>query len=391
MNQMPSRPRRPVQQMPPAQRPQQTPPKKRRRKLRPAAIAILIIMALLLCAIVFGITYLITYNATYQAELEAMKEQLEAGTDESVSDVGGADEPEDVVSKPVTGENDETADPDEPVSNENDTPSTDTPSADEPSGNTQQNAEPNQGGSTMPAPKPTGKFADIPSIVSYVDSLGINFKELKSFDMSGYFADAMLKPTADAGAAYQNETVYIGDSLVLHMGSRSTHPKNMVYGAASINPEDACVKKLTTLKNGTEATFAEAMAELQPKRIVISIGTNSMWMEPTVYLQFFSRFIDQLKAACPKAEIILQSTPPLTAEYEAGKNFPTNEKINRFNMYLAGLAVYQDVYFLNSAPGLKNASGTLDAKYDSDGFHISAEGYDVWTNALRTHATTLQK
>ena len=49
------------------------------------------------------------------------------------------------------------------------------------------------------------------------------------------------------------------------------------------------------------------------------------------------------------------------------------------------------MYFLNSAPGLKNASGTLDAKYDSDGFHISAEGYDVWTNALRTHATTLQK
>lgn len=386
MNQSPSRPRRPVQQMPSAQRPQQTPPKKRRRKLRPAAIAILIIMALLLCAIVFGITYLITYNATYQAELEAMKEQLEAGTDESVSDVGGADEPEDVVSKPVTDENDETADPDEPVSNENDTPSTDTPS-----NGTQQNTEANQGGNTMPAPKPTGKFADIPSIVSYVDSLGINFKDLKSFDMTGYFEDAVLKSTADAGAAYQNETVYIGDSLVLHMGSRSTHPKNMVYGAASINPEDACVKKLTTLKNGTEATFAEAMAELQPKRIVISIGTNSMWMEPTVYLQFFSRFIDQLKAACPKAEIILQSTPPLTAEYEAGKNFPTNEKINRFNMYLAGLAVYQDVYFLNSAPGLKNASGTLDAKYDSDGFHISAEGYDVWTNALRTHATTLQK
>ena len=377
-------------------RPQQTPPKKRRRKLRPAAIAVLATMVLLLCAIVFGVTYLITYNATYQAELDALKEQLEPGKDESASDVGGADEPEDVVSKPVTDEGN-ADEPDEPVSNENDTPSTDTPSTDTPStdtpSNNQQNtgnSEQNQGG-TMPAPKPTGKFADIPSIVSYVDSLGINFKDLKSFDMTGYFTDAMLKPTADAGAAYQNETVYIGDSLVLHMGSRSTHPKNMVYGAASINPEDACVKKLTTLKNGTEATFAEAMAELQPKRIVISIGTNSMWMEPTVYLQFFSRFVDQLKAACPKAEIILQSTPPLTAEYEAGKNFPTNEKINRFNMYLAGLAVYQDVYFLNSAPGLKNASGTLDAIYDSDGFHISAEGYDVWTKALRTHATTLQK
>lgn len=353
MNQYPQRPR-PTQTRPsPARGPIR---RKRRKKLRPAAIALMVVVLLLLSFILFGISYLIAKNAeSARLAAEAQTEQQPADNSptpsdtqnsEDVSDVGGADAPSDVV---VT--------PDEP---------------------------------NEPEAEPDVTFAALTDIVTYVDSLGIDFSDRASFDMSAYFTSATLKPTADAGEAYQNETVYIGDSLVLHMGSRSNHPKSMVYGAASINPEDACVKKLTTLKNGTEASFAEAMAELQPKRIVITIGTNSMWMEPNLYVQFFSRFVDQLKAACPNTELILQSTPPLTAEYEEGKNYPTNEKINRFNMYLAGLATYHDIWYLNSAPELKNEGGTLKAEYDSDGFHISAAGYDVWTTYLRTHATTLQ-
>ena len=321
--------------------PQKRPPQK--KKLRPLAVFLIALIVLLACVIVF----LIVYNASYNAE----KARLEKapGEQQTKVDTGKEETP----------------------------PQEETPPAEEPA--------PEE----RPAPDKT--FSSLDEIVSYVDSLGIDFTDRASFSMDGYFTSATLKKTADAGDAYQNNTAYIGDSLVLHMGVRSSHPKNMVYGAASINPEDACTKKLATLKDGTEATFAEAMAELRPARIVISIGTNSMWMEPTVYLQFMNHFLDQLKAACPTTELILQSTPPLTAEYEEGKNFPTNEKINRFNMYLAGLASYRGIWYLNSAEGLKNSAGTLSDEFDSDGFHISAEGYDVWTDYLRTHATTLQK
>ncbi len=332
-------------------------PAPRRRTIRPIALALIVLMALLFCTIVGIVAYQIAYNielARLEAENGSETQPPEEGAGENAPPTGNGEDTDEGSSISGVGGADEPADP-----------------------------------VTTPS-EPDVTFSTLGEIVTYVDSLGIDYTDLASFDMSDYFKSATLRKTADAGDAYQNETVYIGDSLVLHMGSRSTHPKNMVYGAASINPEDACVKKLTTLKNGTEATFAEAMAELQPRRIVITIGTNSMWMEPTVYVQFFSRFIEQLKSACPNAEIILQSTPPLTAEYEAGKKYPTNEKINRFNMYLAGLATYHNIWYLNSAPGLKNASGTLDETYNSDGFHISAEGYNVWTEALRTHATTLQ-
>lgn len=240
-------------------------------------------------------------------------------------------------------------------------------------------------------PEPEVTFASIQEIVDYVDALNLDYSNLASFDMSPYFKAVTLDETADAGEAYRDETVYIGDSLVLHMRSRSNHPREMVYSKESINPEDAISQDLTTLKDGTPATFAEAMAQLQPKRIVISIGTNSLWMSPFDYLNFFSIFIDQLKAACPNAEIILQSTPPVDADWEAGKSFSNNKTINRFNLYLAGLASYHHIWFLDSAPELKNASGTLAAEYNNgDGFHISKAAYDVWENYLRTHATTLQ-
>ena len=133
------------------------------------------------------------------------------------------------------------------------------------------------------------------------------------------------------------------------------------------------------------------MTELQPKRIVITIGTNSMWMEPATYLYFFDAFITQLEEGCPNTEIILQSTPPLSAEYDVGKNYPTNEKINRFNLYLAGLAEYRGLWFINSAKDLKGDNGALAKEYDNgDGFHITASAYDVWIRDLRTHATSAQ-
>ncbi|MBR6530745.1 MAG: hypothetical protein IKT43_04950 [Clostridia bacterium] len=396
MNQTPNHPRRPVRQMPQNPRPAQNAPrpvqntarpapsqprrKAPKKKLRPIAVVLLATMVLLVCIIVFAVSYKIAYGIELNRLQQEQMQQSQGSPNQNDGNTSNSN---------TSGGNTSDGNTSGGNTSDGNTSGGNTSGGNTSGGNTSGGNTSGGGQAVMP-PAGNESFASISDIVKYVDSLGIDFTDRKSFDMSGYFKAVTLKKTADAGDAYQNETVYIGDSLVLHMGSRSNHPKSMVYGAASINPEDACVKKLAYLKNGTEATFAEAMTELQPKRIVISIGTNSMWMDPSDYLNFLSVFIKKLQAGCPNTEIILQSTPPLTAEYEAGKRFPTNEKINRFNMYLAGLATYHKVWYLNSAPELKNENGTLAEKYNSDGFHISAAGYDVWTNYLRTHATTLQ-
>ncbi len=334
MNRVPNRPNAPRT---PGYPPRRAP---KRRTLRPAAVAILLILVI---ALIVGVVLIVS----------ALVKKPEAA-------------PQAPASQSTTAPQD---------------PSQTTVAAD-PSGTNETPA--------APAAR-TNRFESLSAIVSYVDSLGLDFKDLPSYSMEPYFEGVLLKETADAGDAYENETVYIGDSLVLHMRSRSTHPTELVYAKESITPEDAATKKLAALKNGTEATFAEAMTELQPGRIVITIGTNSMWMEPETYLYFFDAFITQLEEGCPNTEIILQSTPPLSAEYDIGKNYPTNEKINRFNLYLAGLAEYRGLWFLNSAKDLKGDNGALASQYDNgDGFHITASAYDVWIRDLRTHATNAQ-
>lgn len=232
------------------------------------------------------------------------------------------------------------------------------------------------------------RFTSYREIIDYVDSLGIDFDDLKSFDLSGYFEDTLLTETEDAGEEYLNETYYIGDSLTLYMHRYATLPKENIYGVGSINPQHAAEDDLVTLSDGTPCTFAEAMEEIQPKRIVLTIGTNSMLMDSIDYITYFGTLVDDLKEGCPDAEIILQSTSPLTAEYEKNMRLLTNRNINRSNALLAGLAAFKGVYYLNTAEALKDEHGQLDVKYDlGEGYgHINAEAYAVWETYLRTHA-----
>lgn len=241
---------------------------------------------------------------------------------------------------------------------------------------------------SLDALKPVKTFSSISEIIPYVDSLGIDFEDLAGFSLDGYFENAVLPETSDAGEAYYRDCYYLGDSITLYMHRFSNLDGSHIYGVASINPQNAAEDKLVSLSSGAPATFAEAMREMMPKRIVITIGTNSMLMDSSDYLRYFARLIEDLKAACPNAQIIIQSTPPLTHAYEANMVKLTNRNINRSNLLLAGLAAYEGVYFLNSAEALKDQSGALDPKFDlGEGYgHINRDAYDVWENYLRTHA-----
>lgn len=231
-------------------------------------------------------------------------------------------------------------------------------------------------------------FRSYQEIIDYVDALGIDFDDLASFSMEGLFEDTVLKETEDAGDEYLNATYYIGDSLTLYMRRYATLPKQNVYGVGSINPQNAAYDDLVTLQNGQKGTFAEAMGEIKPARVVLTIGTNSMLMDSIDYLTHFGRLVDDIRAKTPDTVIIIQSTSPLTAAYEKNMRLLTNRNINRSNLLLAALASYKGVYFLNTAEDLKDAKGQLDVKFDlGEGYgHINAEAYAVWENYLRTHA-----
>ncbi len=231
-------------------------------------------------------------------------------------------------------------------------------------------------------------FSSYQEIIDYVDGLGIDFDDLASFDMSPYFEDTILTETEDAGQEYLDATYYIGDSLTLYLARTCSMPKSNVYGVGSINPETAVKNKNVTLKNGSKGTFAEAMGEIKPERVIITIGTNSMVMYSIDYITYFGQLIDDIRAATPETVIIIQSTPPLTAEYEKNMTRLTNRNINRSNLLLAGLASYKGAYYLNTAEALKDENGQLDVKFDlGEGYgHINPDAYVVWENYMRTHA-----
>ncbi len=232
------------------------------------------------------------------------------------------------------------------------------------------------------------QFKSLAEIITYVDSLGIDFNDLASFEIPEALSDAVLDETAHAGNGYLDNTVYIGDSITLYMHRYSSLSSDNIYGIGSITPKEAAQDTLVTLSDGTPATFAQAMGEHRPRRVVLTIGTNSMLMSSMDYLTYFDQLIRDIQKASPDTQIIVQSTSPLTAKYEANMRSLTNRAINRANLLLCGLCLYDDVYFLNSAEALKDEHGQLDVQYDlGEGYgHINAAAYAVWEEYLCTHA-----
>jgi len=211
--------------------------------------------------------------------------------------------------------------------------------------------------------------------------------------MEGLYPGTLLRETESAGDDYKDATVYIGDSTTLGLRTFKKHPNDMVYGFGSLTYYDAIEKKVT-LPDGTEGLISEGIAKHKPERIVITLGMNGIGLssfKEKNFLYYFGKFIDQIKNASPDSEIIIQSVTPVTESHNNKMKYLKNERINRCNLLLCGLAEFKGVYFLNTAEVLKNEKGHFRDDLASDAeVHHNQKSYDLWFKYLKEHATTLQ-
>ncbi len=226
----------------------------------------------------------------------------------------------------------------------------------------------------------------VEEIISLADEMNID-TSLTAFSLDGLFDDTQLSITDDAGDEYQNSTAFLGDSVTLGLAFFENHPSELVIAKGSINPLDAVDKKLIEAENGEMINFPDALALTGADKAVLTFGSNAISiMSEETFLNYYVKLINEIKAKCPDCKIIIQSITPLATTCTLKKL--TNPLINRANLLLLILAHEHNVYFLNSAPALKDDSGYLKLEFCSsdDGIHINEEGYKVWINELRTHA-----
>lgn len=204
-----------------------------------------------------------------------------------------------------------------------------------------------------------------------------------------------LPLTPDAGTAYQDKIIFVGDSLTAHLINREvltggTNTKQVwrcENNMMNLNSEITAVKIIYP-GTGEKMTIAEAAGKAKPEIMVITLGTDwgVSYLSESEFKSCYAGLVQTIQKASPKTKIILQSIFPVTA---ACVNLD-NAKIDTANKWVKAVAAENGCRYLDTQSILKDDKNCLKENYcnSSDGIHMGREAYVAILEYIRTHAIT---
>lgn len=210
-------------------------------------------------------------------------------------------------------------------------------------------------------------------------------------DVEKYSA-TILPLTEDAGEDYIDGTYFVGDSNTYRYMSYSHTTLNNTIGVVGMGIQDVLTSKLVKFVGYSDrVTIPEALAIVQPRRIVISVGTNNAngdWSAEYMAEQY-AAMLDGIEAKWPYADIIIAAIPPVARVRDGYQNISMSV-IDKYNTALAALAEERGCKFLNISETLKDPETGFakDGYTVSDGIHLNQKAVDAIFEYLRTHALT---
>ena len=200
-------------------------------------------------------------------------------------------------------------------------------------------------------------------------------------------SSALLTGTADAGNAYQEQTLFIGDSNTVRLYANGLISLQQFCAKEGIGTSAALNEGIVTFKrDDNRYTIAQAVAKMKPRRVVIMLGTNDNGMNTEDFISNYTALVQAIQASYPYTDIIVNTVPPVPSNHS---NYPNMDqtRIDDFNMALLTMCEQLGVKFLNSAEALKDANGYGNVDYYQSGdIHLKPAGLKVLLKYLRTHA-----
>ena len=200
-------------------------------------------------------------------------------------------------------------------------------------------------------------------------------------------SSALLPETADAGDAYQSETLFIGDSNTVRLYANGLISLQQFCAKEGIGTHAALNEGIVTFKKDSNRyTIPQAVAMMKPRRVVMTFGTNDTGMEVSDFIAHYTALIQAVQQSYPYTDIIVNTVPPVPVDHS---NYPhmDQSKIDDFNMALLNMCEQLGVRFLNSAEALKGSDGYGIADYYTSGdIHLKSVGLKAVLNYIRTHA-----
>lgn len=204
-----------------------------------------------------------------------------------------------------------------------------------------------------------------------------------------------LPQTPDAGIAYQDSLIFVGDSLTAHLINRGvltggTDTKQVWRSESNMINLNSEVTSAKIIFPGTgeKMTIAEAAKAAKPAILIITLGTDwgVSYLSESEFKECYSNLIQQIQKASPKTTIILQSIFPVTAACAT----LDNAKIDTANKWVKAIAADNGCHYLDTQSILKDENNFLKEEYcnSTDGIHLGKNAYEAILQYIRTHAVT---
>ncbi len=214
------------------------------------------------------------------------------------------------------------------------------------------------------------------------------------YTMVSQSAETIRQPeTGQVSLEYFSDAAFLGDSLTVGFSDYSTNLSGaLICGYTGASPNVIVNETVLTHTERGEEVAIEVLAEAQPSKVYILLGTNTLVStgNDESFLAYYSAMIDQLYAALGEDVILyVQSVPPATeAAVSDGKEGLESSRLQSINESLALLAAEKGCVYIDLWEVFADENGNLKAELAAaDGIHFSAgDGYTTWVNYLRTHA-----
>ena len=207
------------------------------------------------------------------------------------------------------------------------------------------------------------------------------------------YSGTVLEETPDAGREYLDSTLFLGDSNTYRYmmyadknGDAYTNVNNTI-GVVSMGAQAITSLKCMQFQGYKEpVTMPEAVAIMQPQRIIIGFGSNNLGGDVKSFIDTYKKGLAAIHKAYPYADIIVNAVPPLDKQREYTRL--TMKQVDAFNKAIAEMCSKEGYKFLDSSEALKDPE-TGWAKKDytlGDGVHLNKDGVTALFEYICTHA-----
>ena len=224
---------------------------------------------------------------------------------------------------------------------------------------------------------------------SIITESGYN-KEENTIDTTAYSA-TILPESSDAGQTYVDETLFLGDSNTARMYRMFDFcTYDNAIGSVGMSAKSLATYACVELNNsGSYVTMAKAVAGMQPKRVIITFGTNDLSpsYKAADFVKNYQTGIESIVEAYPSVDIIINSIPPLGQQHS--NQSLTQTQVDEYNKTLVEMCKEKGWKFLNSAEVLKDSTtGYAKSGYveSSDGIHLTRAAMEALFDYIRTHS-----